>query len=207
MQGKNVKNASELHSRQLRFWMQKSRKCAHNFFCNLAMWKLPRWSELHSKPLRFWTHNSWNCAQNFFCKTCRQRTSKMRLNFTANTFIFGRKNRENAARTFLTCKVKTSKIRLDFMASSFVFAHKTCENAPKTFLWTLEADNSKNISELHGKQLCCETQKLGKCAQNFFINLATGEFPNNVWTFNMLWPENGFNRENMSRTSLKKYLN
>jgi len=28
-------------------------------------------------------------------------------------------------------------------------------------------DNSKNASELHGKELCFETQKLGKCAQNF----------------------------------------
>jgi len=91
-------------------------------------------SELHSKPLRFWTHKTCNCAQNFFCETCRQRTSKMRLNFTANTFVFGRKNRENAPRTFLTCKVKTSKMRLDFTANSFVFARKNRENAPKTFL-------------------------------------------------------------------------
>jgi len=66
---------------------------------------------------------------------------------------------------------------------------------------------TQNLSKLHGKQLCCETQKSGKCAQNFFINLATGEFPKYVWTFYMLWPENGFNRENMSCTSLKKYLN
>jgi len=57
-------------------------------------------------------YNSWNFAKNFFCKTCRQRTSKMRLNFTWNTFVFGRKNRENAPRTFFfTCKVKTSKMR------------------------------------------------------------------------------------------------
>ena len=109
-----------------------------------------------------------------------QRNSKMRLNFTANTFVFGRKNRENAPKTFLTCKVKTSKMRLDFTASSFVFASNNRENVPKTFLQTLEADKSKNVSELHGKQLCCETQKSGKCAQNFFINLATGEFPKYV---------------------------
>jgi len=65
-------------------------------------------------------------------------------------------------------------------ASSFVFARKSRENAPKTFLQTLEPDNSKNLSKLHGKQLCCETQKSGKCAQNFFVNLATGEIPKNV---------------------------
>jgi len=42
MQVENVKNASELHSRQLRFWTQRSRKCSQNFFCNLARRKLPR---------------------------------------------------------------------------------------------------------------------------------------------------------------------
>ena len=242
------------------------------FSVNLQAENVQNASEFHGKQLCFWTHKSWKCTQNILYKACKAKTSKMRLNFTADSFVFGCKNQENAPTTFsvtlqgenfqdglnftanrfvfgrttheivprtfsvklagrelpkcvwtsqqipsfldakiekmrpelfLTCKVKTSKIRLDFTASSFVFAHKTCENAPKTFLWTLEADNSKNVSELHGKQLCCETQKLGKCAQNFFINLATGEFPNNVWTFNMLWPENGFNRENMSRTSLK----
>jgi len=73
----------------------------------------------------------------------------MRLNLTANTFVFGRKNRENAPMRpelfFLTCKVKTSKMCLDFTASSFVFARKSRENAPKTFLQTLEPDNSKFI--------------------------------------------------------------
>jgi len=71
----------------------------------------------------------------------------------------------------------------------------------------LEADISKNASELHCKQLCFEMEKSGKCTQNFFINLASGEFPKCVWTCYVLWLENGFNRENMSRTSLKKYLN
>jgi len=55
-------------------------------------------------------YDSWNFANNFFCKTCRQRTSKMRLNFTGNTFVFGRKNRENAPRTFfLLAKWKPQK--------------------------------------------------------------------------------------------------
>jgi len=65
----------------------------------------------------------------------------------------------------------------------------------------------KNASELHGKQLCFETQKLGKYAHNFFTNLPTGELPKYVLNFYMLWPESGFNRENMSCTSLKKFLN
>jgi len=40
-------------------------------------------------------------APKTFCKTCRQRTSKMRLNSTANSFVFGHKNRDNAPRTLL----------------------------------------------------------------------------------------------------------
>ena len=140
-------------------------------------------SELHSKLLRFWMHNLWNCVQNFFCKTYRQRTSKMRLNYMGNTFVFGRKNQENAPNFFLTCKVKPSKMCLDFMANSFVSGRKNGENVPKTFLYTLEADNSKNATELHGKQLCFETQKSGKCTQNVFINFASGQFPKCIWTF------------------------
>jgi len=101
----------------------------------------------------------------------------MRLNYTGNTSVFARKNRENSPRIFfLTCKVKPSQMRLDFTAHSVVSGRKNGENAPITFLYTLEADNSKNAPELHGKQLCFETQKSGKCAQDVFINFASGQF-------------------------------
>jgi len=56
--------------------------------------------ELHGKQLHFWTQKSEKCAQNFFYKACKTKTSKMRLNFTANCFIFGRTNRAIAPRTF-----------------------------------------------------------------------------------------------------------
>jgi len=42
-----------------------------------------------------------------FYKACMEKTSKIRLNFTANSFVFGRKNSDNAPRTFsakLACK-------------------------------------------------------------------------------------------------------
>jgi len=39
---------------------------------------------------------------NSFHKPCKARTSKMRLNFTENNFVFERINRENAPRTFFT---------------------------------------------------------------------------------------------------------
>ena len=57
--------------------------------------------EFNGKQLHFWTHKSWNRTYNFFSKTRRQRTSKMRLNFTANSFTFGRANRGIALQLFL----------------------------------------------------------------------------------------------------------
>jgi len=56
-------------------------------------------SELNSKQIHFWTHKSWWCANNFW-KNCKMKTSKMPLKFTANSFVFGRINRENAPRNF-----------------------------------------------------------------------------------------------------------
>jgi len=35
-----------------------------------------------------------------FHKACMKKTSKICLNLTANSFVFGRKNRDNAPRTF-----------------------------------------------------------------------------------------------------------
>jgi len=212
------------------------------FYQSCKRKSLQNGSELHSKQLRLWTHKSWKFVQKFLCKPWRRRTSKMRLNFAANRFNFGRTTREIAPRTysvklagrelpkrvwssrqipsFLDAKIEKMHPELffnmqseilqnapEFTASNFVFLRKNHENAPKTFLWTMEADNSKIVSELHGKQLCCEMQKSGKWGQNYFINLASGDFPKYVWTFYVVWPENGFNRENVSRTSLKKYLN
>jgi len=71
-----------------------------------------------------------------FWKTCKRRTSKMRLNFTANSFVFGCKYHENALSSFFykPCKVKRSKMRLNFTANSFVFGCKLPENAPRTFV-------------------------------------------------------------------------
>jgi len=51
------------------------------FSCTSQCENFQNASELHVKQLRFWTHNSRNCTQNFFYKSCRRRTSKMRLNF------------------------------------------------------------------------------------------------------------------------------
>jgi len=59
----------------------------------------------------------------------------MRMNLTANSFTFGRKNRENAPRTFFInlARQRTSKMRLNFTANRFVFGRTTREIAPRTF--------------------------------------------------------------------------
>ena len=83
----------------------------YNIFFKTASRELRHASESHGKRLRFRTHKLWKCAYSFFCKTRRQRTFKIRLNSTANNFVFGRINRENAPRTFFykACKAKLPK--------------------------------------------------------------------------------------------------
>jgi len=44
--GDNLQNASELHSKFLRFWTQKSRKSAQNLFINLQAENFPTASKL-----------------------------------------------------------------------------------------------------------------------------------------------------------------
>ena len=88
MQGKNVKNVSELRSKQLCFWMQKSRKCAENFFCKPCKAKTSKMC-LNITENHFVTGHIYRdiAPGTFLCKLCRQRTSKMHLNFRANSFV------------------------------------------------------------------------------------------------------------------------
>ena len=84
--------------------MRKLPKWAHNFFLKLARRKLPKYvwtSQQTASFFRFETHESWKFAQNFLCKPRRWTTSKMRLNFAANSFAFRRINRKNALKTLL----------------------------------------------------------------------------------------------------------
>jgi len=101
MQDENVKNASQLHGKQLRFWTQKSRKCARTFFCKPCKTKTSKLCLNFTENRFVFRHIYRDIAPGtLFCKIRRQRTSKMQLNFTGNTFVFGRKSRENAPRTF-----------------------------------------------------------------------------------------------------------
>jgi len=58
MQDENVKNASELHSKQLRFRTQNQENAPRTFSVTLQGENFQDASELHSKPLHFLTHNS-----------------------------------------------------------------------------------------------------------------------------------------------------
>ena len=70
------------------------------FSLKLAGRELPECVWISRQQLYFWTHKLRKCAQNFFYKACMARTSKMRLKFTANSFIFGHINRGIGPRTF-----------------------------------------------------------------------------------------------------------
>ena len=180
------------------------------FFMKLERRKFHNASELHGKPLRFWAHKPCTCAHNFFCKTRRQRTSRMRLNFTANQFIFESINRENAHRTFF-CKAwmaKTTKMRLNFITNHFVVGRINLDNAPTTFFielgrwkllksfWTsqqtasfLDASIWKMRPELFSKMRPNFTENRfifghtnrGIAPTSFSVNLPGRELPECVW--------------------------
>ena len=80
--------------------------CPEPFLQNLQAKNFQNASELHCKQFCFRTHKSWKCAQKFFCEPCKRRTFKMWLNFTANSSVFGRKNCDNAPRTFFINQAK-----------------------------------------------------------------------------------------------------
>jgi len=82
------------------FWRKNRENAPISFLWSLHGENFQNPSEFHGKLLRFWTQKWWKCALKSFCNSWMRRTSKMRLNFTANSFVFGRKNREYAPRTF-----------------------------------------------------------------------------------------------------------
>ena len=150
-----------------------------NLRTKLSLWTLEaenfeNASELHGKQLRFWTHKLWNCAQNFFCERCRQITSKMRLNFTGNSFVFEWINCEIAPKTFSANLWRriSSKMRLNFTENSFVFGRINLENASRTFFINLIGRKLPNgIWSEQQTALHFWMQKSIICAQNFSQSL------------------------------------
>ena len=132
---KNFHNASDLFRKHFYVWTWIVKLRTELFLQNLLVENFQNVSELHSKHLHFLTCKLWKCIQNFFRKLCKRRTSKMRLNFTANSSVFRRMNHENAPRIFTCkpCKWRTSKMCLNFTENSFVFGCIHHENVPRTF--------------------------------------------------------------------------
>jgi len=152
------------------------------FFINLAKRELQYAPEFHSKQLHFLTQKLWNCAK-FFRKTRRQRTFEMHLNFTANSFILGRKNCGIAP---TTCSLKPAGrelpecVWISRQTASF-FDAQILELCPEHFLKNSQAEKLQNASELHSKQLHCWTHKSGIAPTTFSVKLVGRELPECVW--------------------------
>ena len=93
----------------------------------------------------------------------------MRLNFRANSFVFGRTNRGSAPTTSLNLAGRELPecIWISRQTASFLDA-QLVELRPQFFLYILQAENFQNASEFHDKQLRFWTHKSEKCAHNFF---------------------------------------
>ena len=181
------------------------------FSVNLARRELPKYGWTSRKTASFLMHKSWKCVQNFFCKTCRRRSSKLRLNFTENSYVPGRINRENASRTFfinLTGRKIPNGVWSEQQTASFLEAK--IDNMPPEFFTKLARRKLTKCVWTSQQISSFLDAKIKKMRAETFYKLASGEFPNCIWTFftahcfiSMLWPGNGLNRENASRTSFK----
>jgi len=101
----------------------------------------------------------------------------MRLNLTANSSVFGRKNRENAPIPFYeACTGKTSKIRLNFTANCFVFGRK---NAPRKHVVNLECGElSKCVWTSQQTALFLDALIMNMRPEPFLQNLQAKNFQN-----------------------------
>jgi len=87
-ESQELHNVPEQPSKDL--WAHKIVKCAQSIL-----------TKCWSQECLFARHtNRENAPRSSVCKPCRWRTSKMRLNFAVNSFVFGRINGEIAPRTF-----------------------------------------------------------------------------------------------------------
>jgi len=107
----------------------------------------------------------------------------------ANSFVCGRKNRDNAHRTFVIylARWKLPKCVWTSQETAFVFGRVNCENTPKTFFINLirrklpkcvSTANSFIFGRIN-REIAPRT--FLNCTQNY--KLASGEFFNCIWTF------------------------
>jgi len=131
------------------------------FSINLASGKVPTCVWTSRQTVTFLDAAIVKLHPELFHKACMEKTSKIRLNFTANSFVFERINRYNVPRTFsaklagkeLQKCVWTSRQTASFLDAKIVIMH------PEPFLQNLQVKSFKNASELHGKQLRFWRQK------------------------------------------------
>ena len=122
-------------------------------------------------------HKSWKCAQNILYKAGKAKTSKMHLNFTADSFIFGCKVQENAPRTFsVTLRGENFQDVSKLHSKPLRFwTHISWYSTQNFFLSTLQVENIQNASELHSKQLRFWTHKSWNCTHNFLLQTLQAE--------------------------------
>ena len=70
------------------------------FFINLAKQERPTCVWISQQTILFFNTKIVELRPELFCKTCRQKTFKMRLNFTGNRFVSGHTYRGIAPTTF-----------------------------------------------------------------------------------------------------------
>ena len=211
-QSENFQNASECHGKQLHFWTQKSWICAQNLFCKTCRQRISKMrlnskansfvfrrksrdltsqgenfrnaSELRRKQLHFWTHISWKCAQKFFCEPCKRRTFKMRLNLMANSFVFGRKNRDNAPRTFFINLIRRKLPKCVWnqqQTASFLDA-KIEMMRHELFYKACTEKTSKFCLNFTANSFIFARKNRENAPITFFIKLAWRKLPKSVWT-------------------------
>ena len=105
------------------------------FSVNLAGRELPKCVWTLEQTASFLDAQIEKMRPELFYQAGKAKTSKMRLNSTANRFVFGHINGQIAPRSFYCkpCKWRTSRMRRNFKANSFVFKYINCENAPELF--------------------------------------------------------------------------
>ena len=155
-----------------------------SFLQNLQAKNFQNEPERQGKELRFWTHKSWNCAMNCYCELCRQRTSKIRLKFAANSFVFGRKSRDNAPRTFLQpTQGENFRTSSELPRKQLHFwTHKSWKCANNIFCKSCRQKISKMRLTFTANSFVFGRINRENASKNFFVNLEWGELPKCVWT-------------------------
>ena len=122
--------------------------------------------------------------QNFFHKPCKAKSSKMRLNSSANSFLFGTKKWKNAPRTFFykACMEKTCKMHLNSSANCFALGRKNRENASTFFINLARQRTSKMRRNFTANSFIFGHTNRKIAPRTFSVKLAGREITKFVWT-------------------------